>query len=96
MIFDFKSNQRVLLCPPHRATFVLHLLDPRTAIMTQTIAAVDSVQKASHSHVPLTQPLGLDTGSQHFALWKVVAARVSGEETSVNKFLFVSFSPQVF
>ena len=64
--------------------------------MTQTIAAVDSVQKASHSHVPLTQPLGLDTGSQHFALWKVVAARVSGEETSVNKFLFVSFSPQVF
>ena len=77
MIFDFKSNQRVLLCPPHRATFVLHLLDPRTAIMTQTIAAVDSVQKASHSHVPLTQPLGLDTGSQHFALQKAVAARVS-------------------
>ena len=45
--------------------------------MTQTIAAVDTVLRASHSHVTLTQPLGLDTGSQHFALQKAVAVRVS-------------------
>ena len=86
MIFDFKSNQRVLLCPPHRATFVLHLLDPRTAIMTQTIAAVDSVQKASHSHVPLTQLLGPDTGRQHFALQTTVAVKVS-EDVKSDPFL---------
>ena len=45
--------------------------------MKQTIAVVDFVLRDSHYHVSLTQPLGLDTGSQHFALQKVVAARVS-------------------
>ena len=72
-----KSNQNVLLCLPHRATSVPHLLEPRTATISQTIAAADFVLRASHSHVFLTQPLGLDTGSQHFALQKAVAARVS-------------------
>ena len=45
--------------------------------MTDNIAAVDIVLRASHSHVTLTRPLGLDTGSQHFALQKAVAAMVS-------------------
>ena len=75
--FFLKCNQNVLLCLPHRATSVPHLLEPRTATMTQTIAAVDSVLRTSHSRVTLTRPLGLDTGSQHFALQKAVAARVS-------------------
>ena len=72
-----KSNQNVLLCLPHRATSVLHLLEPWTATTLVTIAAADIVLRTSHSHVSLTQPLGLDAGSQHFALQKVVAARVS-------------------
>ena len=41
-----------------------------------TIAAADSVVKTSHVF-NLTRPLGLDTGSQHFALQNAVAARVS-------------------
>ena len=77
LISFIQSNQNVLLCLPHRATSVLHLLEHRTAITLVTIAAVDSVLRTSHSHVTLTRPLGLDAGSQHFALQKVVAARVS-------------------
>ena len=77
--FFFKSHQNVLLCLPHRATSVLHLLEPRIATITPTIAAAAIVLRtSSHSCVSrLTQPLGLDSGSQHFALQQAVAARVS-------------------
>ena len=80
LYFDFflQSNQNVLLCLPPRATSVPHLLEPKTATTLLTIAAADFVLRTSHSHVFIvTQPLGLDTGSQHFALQKAVAARVS-------------------
>ena len=73
MIFFFKFNQNVLLCLPHRATSVSHLLEPKIATI-QTIAAAAI---AKNSLVPLTQPLGLDSGGQHFALQQAVAARVS-------------------
>ena len=72
-----KSNQNVLLCLPHRATSVPHLLESRTATTLVTIAAADFALRTSRSHVTLIQSLGLDTGSQLFALQKVVAARVS-------------------
>ena len=57
-----------------------HMLKPRivTILLLETIAAAANVLRASHSHVPLTRPLGLDSGSQHFALQQAVAARVSG------------------
>ena len=74
----FLPNQIVLLCLPHRATCVLHLLKPWSATMTQTIAAAANALKTSHSHVLLTQPLELQSGSQLFALQKAVAAKVSG------------------
>ena len=67
----------VLLSLQHLVTFVSHLLEPRIATMTMTIAAAAIVLKAPQFHVSLTQPLVLDAGSQHFALQKAVAARVS-------------------
>ena len=73
----FQFNQNVLLCLPHQATSVLHLLEPWIATILLTIAAVVNVLRTSHSHVPMTQPLELDSGSQHFALQKAVAAKVS-------------------
>ena len=73
-------DQNVLLCRPHLVTFVSHLLEPRTAIIPVTVAAAASVLRASHSHVSLTQPLGLDSGCHHFALQKAAAARVGGDD----------------
>ena len=81
--FFFPFNQNVLLCLPHQATSVLHLLEPWIATILLTIAAAASVLRASHSHVLLTQPLELDSGSQHFALQKAVAAKVSGGDSIV-------------
>ena len=78
LISFFKSNQNVPLCLPHRASSVSHLLEPRIATITPTIAAAAIVLRTSHSRVSrLTQPLGLESGSQHFALQKAVAAKVS-------------------
>ena len=83
----FQSDQNVLFCLHQRTTSVLHLLEPWTATLLhttllqatllQTIAAADAVLRTSHFHVSLTRPLGLETGSQHFALQKAVAVRVS-------------------
>ena len=58
---------------------MLHLLEPSIAaiMLLVTIVAVANVLRASHSYVPLTQPLELDAGSQYFALQKAVAVRVS-------------------
>ena len=69
-----------------QASFVFHLLEAsRTVpIMLVTIVAVANVLRASHSHVSLTRPLGLDSGIQHFALQKAVAVRVSGEVECVQ------------
>ena len=79
MIVDFISNQNVPLYLPNLATCVFHLLEPRIAITLPTIAAVAIVLTASPSLVsPLTRSLELDSGNQHFALQKAVAARVSG------------------
>ena len=69
----------VLLSLQHLATFVSHLLEPRIATIP-TIAAAAIVLRTSQFHVSLTQPLGLDAGSQHFALQKAVAVKVSGEK----------------
>ena len=77
--------KNVLLCPLHRATFVLHLLECRTATLLVTIAAVATVLRASRAHVSLTRPLGLDTGSQHYALQKAVALRVSQSQKIFNE-----------
>ena len=67
--FFFHFNQNVLLCLPHQATSVLQLLEPWIATILVTIVAVANVLRTSHSHVLiLTQPLELDSGSQHFAL----------------------------
>ena len=74
----FLPNQIVLLCLPHRATCVLHLLEPRSATILMTIAAAANALKTLHSHVLLTQPLELDSGRQHFALQQAVVAKVSG------------------
>ena len=76
------------------ATFVPHLLEPRIATMTLTIAAAAIVLRASHSHVSLTQFLGMDAGSRHCALQKAVAAKVSCEEQTVPVCQFLSL-PQV-
>ena len=70
----------VLLSLQHLVTFVSHLLEPRIATMTMTIAAAAIVLRTSQFHVSLTQPLGLDAGTQHFALQKAVAVTVSGEK----------------
>ena len=43
-----------------------------------TNAAATYVLRLSDSHASLTKSLGLDAGSQHFALKKAVAAKVSG------------------
>ena len=90
----FQSNQHVPLCPPHRANFVWHQLDPRIAIMPQTFAAAEIVLRVSHSRVSLTQLLGMDAGSRHCALQKAVAAKVSVEEQTVPVCQFLSL-PQV-
>ena len=91
MIVEFISNQNVLLCLPILLTSVFHLLEPRIAITLPTIAAVAIALTASPSLVsPLTRSLELDSGNQHFALQKAVAAKVSGDESCQN----VSF-PQV-
>ena len=47
------------------------------ATILVTIAAAAIVLRNSQFHVSLTQRLGLDTGSQHFALQKAVAVKVS-------------------
>ena len=61
------------------------------AIMTAatTNVAATNVLRLSASHVSLTQSLGLDAGSQHFARKKAVAAKVSGEKTYHQTFLKV-------
>ena len=84
----FQFNQIVLRCLPHQATSVLHLLEPWIATILVTIVAVANVLRTSHSHVLiLTQPLELDSGSQHFALQKAVAAKVSdGDSIAVSLF----------
>ena len=88
----FQRNQNVLLCLPHQVTSALHLMEPRIATIPLyhqtagpllTIAAVANVLRTSHSHVLLTQPLELDSGSQHFALQQAVAAKVSGGDSIV-------------
>ena len=43
-----------------------------------TNAAAANVLRLSDSHASLTKSLGLDAGSQHFALKKAVASKVSG------------------
>ena len=90
MIVDFIPNQNVLLCLPILLTSVFHLLEPRIAITLPTIAAVAIALTASPSLVSLTRSLELESGNQHFALQKAVAAKVSGDESCQN----VSF-PQV-
>ena len=67
---------------------MFHLLEPWVATILLTIVAVANVLRASHSHVLiLTQPLELDSGSQHFALQKAVAAKVSdGDSIAVSLF----------
>ena len=91
MIVEFISNQNVPLFLTNLATSVFHLLEPRIAITLPTIAAVAIVLTASPSLVsPLTRSLELDSGNQHFALQKAVAAKVSGDESCQT----VSF-PQV-
>ena len=42
----------------------------------ETIAVANSVQHLPHSHVPLTQSLGLDCGTGHSALQEAVGVRV--------------------
>ena len=77
--FIFQSNQNVLLCLPHRATSVLHLLEPRSA-STRALEAMSTAAAADVAFtllVLLIRPLDPDSGSQRFALQKVVAARVS-------------------
>ena len=74
----FQFNQIVLRCLPHQATSVLHLLEPWTAPILLTIAAAVNALRTSHFHVLLTQPLELESGSQHSALQQAVAAKVSG------------------
>ena len=69
-------------------------LEPRPAPTLATIAAVEIVLRISHSHVHLTQLLGLDNGSRPFALQKGVAARVSCGEQTVPRLEFLSL-PQV-
>ena len=78
LIVDLISNQNVPLSLHTLVAFVLHLLEPRIAIILPTIAAVAIVLTASPSLVSLTRPLELDSGNQHFALQKAVAAKVSG------------------
>ena len=72
-------TQIVLHSLQNMANFVYHLPESRIAIITQTIAAVAIVLRTSRSHVSLTQPLGLGSGSQHFALYRAVAGRVGVE-----------------
>ena len=75
----------VLLCLPHMATFVSHLLESRIATTLPTIAAAAFVLRTSHSHVLIvTQSLEPDSGSQHFALQQAVAARVSYDDGIAN------------
>ena len=83
-LFFFQFNQNVLLCLPHQATSVLHLLEPWIATILLTIVAVANVLRTSHSHVSMTQPLELESGSQHFALQMAVAAKVSGGDEIVS------------
>ena len=85
--FSFQFNQNVRLCLPHQATSVLHMLEPWFATILLIIVAVANVLRTSHSHVLLTQPLELVSGSQHFALQKAVAAKVSdGDSIAVSLF----------
>ena len=81
IVDEFISNQNVLVSLLILATSVFHLLEPRIAITLPTIAAVAIVLTASPSLVSLTRPLELDSGNQHFALQKAVAAKVSGDES---------------
>ena len=75
----------VLLYLPYMATFVSHLLESRIVTMLSTIAAAANAPRTSHSHVLIvTQPLELDSGSQHFALQQAVAARVSYGDKIAN------------
>ena len=67
----------VLLSLQHLVNFVTHL---PLATMTMTIAAAAIVLRTSQFHVSLTQPLGLDSGTQHFALQKAVAVKVNGKQ----------------
>ena len=74
--FTFNLLQNVLLSLQHLATFVSHLLELCIAAIL-TIAAAAIVLGTIQFHVSLTQPLGLDAGSQHFALQKAVAVKVN-------------------
>ena len=63
---------------------MFHALEPWIAIIgiiLPTIAAVAIVLTASHSLVSLTRSLELESGNQHFALQKAVAAKVSGGDS---------------
>ena len=80
LIVDLISNQNVPFSLHTLVAFVLHLLEPRIAIILPTIAAVAIVPTASPSLVPLTRPLELDSGNRHFALQNPVAAKVSGDK----------------
>ena len=79
-------DQSALFFPQHWATFVSRLLEPWIATITRNkiTVAVASVKKVSHSHASLTQPLESDAGCYHFALWKAVAERVSGQQLSLT------------
>ena len=57
-----------------------HLLVIATMMVATTNAAAANVLRLSDSHASLTKSLGLDAGSQTFALkaLKAVAAKVSG------------------
>ena len=51
--FFLKSNQNVLLCLPHRATSVLHLLEPRTATMRASSTTLEAMSTAAAAGVTL-------------------------------------------
>ena len=80
---SFPAFQNALFCPLHRDTFVLHLLEHRTASMKETIAAAAIVWRTSRSRVSLTRPLGLDSGGQHFVLQQAVAPKVGARDRIV-------------
>ena len=78
--FQLLFLQTVLLCRLLQATYVLHLLEPWSALTIQTYAAAAAVLRTSLSLVLQTHSLGLEYGIQHFALQMDVAVRVSSPE----------------
>ena len=88
-------DQSALPCPHRQPTSVLNQVEPKSATTTRTLAAADFVLRISHSPVPSTQPLVLESGSHHFALQMAVAVKVSGRDeiVTVNIFTGVVTSP---